>query len=115
MPPNTFLPEFELYVMLAILRLGPGAYGAAIARELESTAERSVSIGALYATLARLVDKGYSIQHVSDPIPQKGGRARKHYTLTGTGNAAVEHSARKLRRMMDGVALLEDARQVVGS
>ena len=107
MPPDTFLPEFELYVLLAILRLGPQAYGAAIARELESTADRRVSIGALYATLGRLSDKGYVVSHVSAPLPVQGGRARKHYTLTGTGDAAVEHSARKLRRMMDGIALLE--------
>ncbi len=107
MSAHTFLPEFELYVLLAILRLGPEAYGAAIARELESTADRPVSIGALYATLGRLSDKGYVVSHVSKPRPVQGGRSRKHYTLTGTGDAAVEHSARKLRRMMDGIALLE--------
>ena len=64
------------------------AYGAAIARELEDTAERSVSIGALYATLARLADKGYVVHHESAPLPVQGGRARKHYTLTGAGEAA---------------------------
>lgn len=107
MTKKVFLQEFELLVLLAILRLGPGGYGAAIARELEETAERGVSIGALYATLARLVDKGYLVQHVSDPLPVKGGRARKHYALTGAGEVAVERSARTLRRMMDGIELLE--------
>lgn len=104
---KTFLQEFELIVLLAIMRLGPDAYGAAIARELEQTARRTVSIGALYATLGRLVDKGHLVQYVSDPLPVKGGRARKHYSLTGSGEGAVEHSARTLRRMMDGIALLE--------
>ena len=89
MTKKLFLQEFELLVLLAILRLCPDAYGAAIARELEETAERGVSIGALYATLSRLVDKGYLVQHVSDPLPVKGGRARKHYALTGAGEAAV--------------------------
>ncbi len=104
-----FLPEFELYVLLAVLRLGPDAYGASIARELASTAERPVSIGALYATLGRLSDKGYVVSHVSRPRPVQGGRSRKHYTLTGSGEAAVEHSARKLRRMMHGIDLLDES------
>ncbi len=107
MTKKMFLQEFELFVLLAILRLGPEAYGASIARELENTADRRVSIGALYATLGRLVDKGYLIQHVSKPLPVKGGRARKHYALTGTGEAAVTHSAETLRRMMDGIDLLD--------
>ena len=33
-----FLPEFELYVMLAVSRLGHEAYGASIRREIEDTA-----------------------------------------------------------------------------
>jgi PadR family transcriptional regulator PadR len=106
MPKKMFLQEFELFVLLAILRLGDEAYGAAIARELETTADRTVSIGALYATLGRLVDKGLLMSHTSDPLPVRGGRARKHYTLTGTGEVAVTHAATTLRRMMDGIDLL---------
>lgn len=109
MPKKSFLQEFELFVLLAILRLGADAYGAEIARELEDTADRSVSIGALYATLARLVDKGLVVRHESAPIPVQGGRARKIYTLTGAGEAAVTHSATTLRRMMSGIELLDDA------
>lgn len=115
MPPGRFLPEFELYVLLAILRLGHEAYGAAIARELETRADRRVSIGALYATLARMSDKGYVVSHVSEPLPVQGGRARKHYSLTRRGEDAVEHSARQLRRMMAGIELLETNASGVGS
>ena len=52
--PGKFLAEFELYVMMAIARLGDGAYGATVRREIEERTGRPVSIGALYATLARL-------------------------------------------------------------
>ena len=114
MSKKMFLQEFELFVLLAILRLGAGAYGAAIARELETTADRVVSIGALYATLGRLVDKGLLVSHTSDPLPVQGGRARKHYTLTGTGETAVTHSATTLRRMMDGIDLLEPSTGTAG-
>ena len=44
--PGKFLPEFELYVMLAIARLGDDAYGAAILREIEDRTARPVSIAA---------------------------------------------------------------------
>ena len=56
--PGLFLAEFELYVMLAIARLADGAYGAAVRQEIEARTGRPVSIGALYATLARLETKG---------------------------------------------------------
>jgi len=114
MTKKMFLQEFELFVLLAVLRLGSGAYGAAIARELEETADRSVSIGALYATLGRLTDKGYVVHHESAPLPVQGGRARKYYTLTGAGEDAVEQSATSLRRMMDGIELLDGSTGTVG-
>ena len=59
--PGAFLAEFELYVMLAIARLGDDAYGAVVRQEIESRTSRPVSIGALYTTLARLEDKGMVI------------------------------------------------------
>ncbi len=55
---GVFLAEFELYVMLAVARLGDEAYGAAMLREITDRTGRPVSIGALYATLGRLEDKG---------------------------------------------------------
>jgi len=100
-----FLAEFELYVMLAVSRLGDDAYGAAIRREIESRAGRPVSIGALYATLGRLGDKGLLEFEVSEPEPVPGGRARKHCRLTPEGREALDHSVTRLGRMMQGVEL----------
>ena len=54
-----YLGEFEQLVMLALLRLGKVGYGMTVRRELEATSGRSVSIGAVYATLDRLEAKGY--------------------------------------------------------
>ena len=68
--PGTFLAEFELYVTLAIARLGDGAYGGAIRDEIESRTGRPVSIGALYTTLARLEET------TPDPVSRRGFRAR---------------------------------------
>ena len=58
MPPKAFLGEFEQMVLLAIAKLGAQAYGPDISGELEASAGRSVSRGALYTTLDRMRAKG---------------------------------------------------------
>lgn len=98
-----FLPEFELYVMLAVARLGDEAYGAAMRREIEERTGRPVSIGALYATLGRLEEKGLVTTSPSEPEPGQRGRPRKYCRLTAEGEAAAHHSAGMLRRMMEGI------------
>ncbi len=99
------LAEFELFVMLAVARLGEDAYGAAIRREIEDRTGRPVSIGAVYATLGRLGDKSYVSFRSSQPLPVQGGRSRKYCLLTREGEAALRRSASMLTRMMEGLEL----------
>jgi len=102
--PGKFLAEFELYVMMAIARLDDDAYGATVRREIEERTARPVSVGALYATLGRLGDKGYLDFEEVDPQPGERGRARKYCSLTDAGRAAMDHSMVMMRRMMEGLA-----------
>ena len=102
MAKGTFLGEFELYVMLALARLGPEAYGVTIRQEIEHRAGRDVTIGAVYATLARLEAKGLVRYQLSDPQPVQGGRARKYFRLTPPGERALAHSTSMLARMLQG-------------
>jgi DNA-binding PadR family transcriptional regulator len=103
--PGKFLAEFELYVMLAIAQLGDEAYGAAVRQEIEGRTGRPVSIGALYATLARLEAKGLITLRTQRLAGQRG-RARRYSRLTSRGSIALRHSATMLGRMMDGLRLL---------
>lgn len=103
MPPPRLLAEFELYVMLAIAQLDDDAYGAKVRQEIERRTGRPVSIGALYATLARLEDKRL-ITARAVRAPGQAGRARRYSRLTTKGAAALRHSTEMLARMMDGVA-----------
>jgi DNA-binding PadR family transcriptional regulator len=103
--PGKFLAEFELYVMLAVARLGDDAYGVTIRREIEKRTGRPVSVGALYATLSRLGDKGLVRFTRSEPEPVPGGRSRKQCDLTPAGKVALRHSTRMLGRMMDGLEI----------
>ena len=105
MPKGQFLAEFELYLMLAIARLREDAYGVTIRREIEERTGRPVSIGAVYATLGRLGDKGLVDFRESDPLPVQGGRSRKYFNLTAAGTKALHHSATMLERMMEGLEL----------
>jgi DNA-binding PadR family transcriptional regulator len=100
----TYLGEFEQVLLLAIVHLGDEAHGGAVRREIEERSGRSVSIGAAYATLDRLVDKGYVRARDAEP-GERGGRARRYFTMTAAGLAAL-HSARELQvRMWAGIRL----------
>lgn len=105
MPRGKFLAEFELYVMLALAQLADEAYGVSIRREIEGRTGRPVSIGAVYATLGRLTDKGFVTHVVSDPLPVPGGRSRKFFRLTSSGRQALSISAAMLTEMMRGLEL----------
>ena len=50
-----YLGEFEQVVLLAVARLEDEAYGMRVREEIEVRAGRRATIGAVYATLERLV------------------------------------------------------------
>jgi DNA-binding PadR family transcriptional regulator len=104
------LAEFELYVMLALARPEADGYGAAVRREIEERSGRPVSIGAVYATLGRLQDRGLLEHAISEPLPVRGGRSRKLYRLTPAGRSALRTSTAMLARMMEGVPLAQGER-----
>ena len=103
MPKGDHLGEFELYVLAALLRLGDDAYGVTIRQEIEGRTGRPASIGAVYATLGRLADKGLVTFWISDPLPVPGGRARKHARVTPAGRRALRTSTRALASLLDGL------------
>ena len=88
MPHSDHLSDFELFVMLSVAALGDDAYGVTITTRISDRTGRDVSIGAVYATLGRLADKGFVSFTQSDPEPVRGGRARKLVSLTPPGARA---------------------------
>lgn len=103
MAKGEFLGEFEQLVLLALIRLDEEAYGMAVRREIESRADRDVSIGAVYATLDRLEEKGLVRSRLGEPSVSRGGRAKKCFTITSAGARALEKSQQALRQMLDGL------------
>ena len=104
MTKGRYLAEFELYVMSALAILGDDAYGMTIRQEIERRSGRRVAIGAVYATLARLADKGLVAFRVSEPRPVQGGRARKHARLTPAGRTALRESTAMLVSMIPALS-----------
>jgi PadR family transcriptional regulator, regulatory protein PadR len=105
MPKGDFLGEFEILVLAAVHQLGDDAYGVTIKHEIERRVQRAASIGAIHAALGRLADKGFVAFRVSDPLPVRGGRARKFAGITRPGIRALRHSVRAFARMVEGLDL----------
>ena len=95
--------EFELLVLLAILRLGDDAYGVTIREELEKETSRTLTLGTVYKTLGRLEGKGHLETRVAPPTRERGGRRKKLYELTPAGMEVARRSLVDLRRMMRGL------------
>jgi PadR family transcriptional regulator, regulatory protein PadR len=104
------LGEFEQLVLLAILRLGDGAYGVTIRAELAGRGGRNVAPGALYTALERLEAKRAITSRMGDPTPQRGGRAKRYVTVTPLGKAALTRAVRAYERLLDGLHLTRGVR-----
>jgi PadR family transcriptional regulator, regulatory protein PadR len=85
-----FLNEFEEMVLTNVAVLGDNAYGAAITLELEKWLERKVTLSAVHVVLYKLEDKGYVKSKVGGATSERGGRAKRIYTITNAGTAVLK-------------------------
>jgi PadR family transcriptional regulator len=108
MPKGDYLGEFEHLVMLAVLRLKNEAYGMRVRQEIQSRTERSVSIGSVYATLDRLVKKGYVLSDVGAGGANDTGRARKYFRVSPGGAQALLGKQDAIDRMTEGMSLQQE-------
>ena len=97
------LGEFEQLVLLAVLRLGDQARASAIRTELEVAAARSVSRGALYATLERLEGKGFLRWQAEAAVPARGGVPSRRFLVTPAGLRAVRRTRAAVRALAQGL------------
>ena len=100
-----YLGEFELMVLLAILRLKDAAYGVPLARELAAARERNVSAGSIYAALDRLETKGLVTSTLGEATRERGGRAKRYFALTAEGMYSVRSSRAALMKLGDALPL----------
>jgi PadR family transcriptional regulator, regulatory protein PadR len=95
----------DVLVLIAIARLGDDAYGVTIREEIADCAGRRVSLAAIYAALDRFDRRGLAEPWLSAPLPERGGRARRHYRLSAKGRDLVRREREIALRMWRGVPL----------
>jgi DNA-binding PadR family transcriptional regulator len=101
------LTDLELMILLAVLRVGENAYGVTITREIEDTGGRSVAVAVVYATLDRLQERGLVTSSIGDPTPERGGKAKRFFQVTGKGIRQIKDTQRALTALWRGVPELK--------
>jgi DNA-binding PadR family transcriptional regulator len=99
----SILGEFELVVLLTLLRLGNGTWGAAIRRDIQERTTRELPVSVVYVTLQRLEKKGMVKSYVGNPSAERGGRRRRHYLIDAPGEHALGRSFRAFRTLTQGL------------
>ena len=99
MTDRSYLGEFELMILLAVINLGDEAYGVPISRELERHRGRDVSVGSVYAALERLENKGLVASTLGDPTPERGGKAKRYFRITRSGLRQVQETRQVLSKL----------------
>jgi len=102
-----FLTDFEFMILLAILRVRDDAYGVTIAREIEETAGRGVTLAAVYLALERLQENGLVTSSLGEATAERGGRAKKFFRVTPAGLRALKQTQRAFVALWKGIPELK--------
>jgi DNA-binding PadR family transcriptional regulator len=97
------LGNFELMVLLALIRLGDEAYGVPISEAIEESTGREVLLGSVYVALDRLQENGFVTSVMGDPTPERGGRAKRYFHITGKGLRQVRETKQALTKLWKGI------------
>jgi len=102
------MSEIDQMVLLSLVRLGDSAYGVTIRSEIQERSKRPVSMAAVYSALDRLERKGLAVSRLSDPKPERGGRAKKYFKITPEGAAELREAKSSMDRMWEGLDVHPD-------
>jgi PadR family transcriptional regulator PadR len=110
MKPTPYVGEFEYAVLLALLHLEgtEEAYAVPVRSLLEARTGRPVARGALYTALERLEAKGCLRSRMGDPTSERGGKAKRFFSVTPLGVKALKAMHASLASLSRGLeAVLE--------
>ena len=101
------LGEFEELTLLAIRALEPPVYAVPVQRFIAKSTGRDVVMGAVYASLERLEQKGLLRSELGEATPAPGGKRKRLFSITPDGVRMLK----ELRRMRDRIwRVIEDRR-----
>jgi DNA-binding PadR family transcriptional regulator len=108
------LREFETLLLLAIGELGSDAYGLAIHERLETLTGRSIALGQIYTSLARLEQHKLVVGTEDTTSAGRGGLPRKFYRVEPRAlpilRTAAESYANLARAITSTLPRLENGR-----
>src|SRR5688500_12191611 len=99
------LGHFEQTLLVTLGAAEEERTGIDIADSLEGRTGRRPSPGAVYTALDRLETRGLVRSRLGDPMPQRGGKARRHYRLTPAGATAARKVLAAMASLVDSVPL----------
>lgn len=97
------LGEFEHHVLLAVLRLGEGAFTAPVVEELEARTDRGVSPAAVYIALRRLENKDLIRSELRTDDSVGPTRERRFVRVTEEGVDMLRAARADLERLWEGM------------
>ncbi len=100
------LTRMEEILLISIWRLGDNAYGITIREEVGRVTGEEWPLGAVYPYLSRLHKGGYVRTITSRSTPERGGRHKILYRLTGAGQEALAEARQVNQRTWDGVSVV---------
>lgn len=102
------LGEFEELTLLAVRALGDHTYAVPVQQYVEEATGRRISMGAVYAALARLEDKGFVRSSMGEATAERGGKPKRLFRVTPIGL----RTARELHRVRERIwAQIADGRR----
>ncbi|NRA59414.1 MAG: helix-turn-helix transcriptional regulator [Psychrobium sp.] len=105
---QTYLGEFEHFVLLSIMHLGDQAYGVTIRQQLKQSIDRDVSLGALYSTIERLEKKGFITSRKGEAKPERGGKAKRLVRVSALGISMLSASKLQFETMWRNIQISEN-------
>jgi DNA-binding PadR family transcriptional regulator len=99
------LKSVDLLTLVAAYRLGDDAYGVTIQADIRGLQGRDVSMAAVYAALERLERLGLVRPWLSEPRPERGGRARRHFSVSAAGRDCIRRAHEDAMRLWGAVPI----------
>ncbi len=89
----------EEMFLLAVWKLKDDAYGVTIRQHVSEETGRTYPYGTLYSALDKLARKDFLTRSTGDPSPERGGRRKYFYHITGQGIEALR-AAMELKQLL---------------
>jgi DNA-binding PadR family transcriptional regulator len=99
------LGDLEAKVLYSVIHCGDDAYGVSIFDTIKRCTGEDFAMGAIYATLERLERKKLLLSSWSEPGPDRGGRRKRLFEITGAGKSALRAFDERFERIRAGLRL----------